>query len=96
MCLTIPQGPETIILQLAGQGDDAEEQSNLPHSNLQKQHCRKSFLLKEGCASQTCSVRGIDLQGMIAEFQWSMKEAFSCSGKAGADIFLCAEAGQDG
>lgn len=96
MCLTIPQDPEMIILQLAGQGGDAEEQLNLPHSNLQKQHCRKSFLLKEGCASRMCRVKGIDLQGMVAKFQWSMKEAFSCSGKAGADTFLCAEAGRGG
>lgn len=65
-----------IVLQLAGQGGDAEEQPNLPSSNLQKQRCRKSFLPKEGCASRTCWVKGLDLQGMAAEFHWSTKEAF--------------------
>lgn len=96
MCLTIPQDPEMIILQLVGQRGDDEEQFYLPHSSLQKQHCRKSFLLKEVCARQTCSVKGVDLQGTIAKFQWSMKEAFSCSGKPGDDTFLCAESGWDG
>lgn len=66
-----------MILQLAGQGGDTEEQLNLPSSNLQKQHCRESFLLKEGCASQTCWAKELDLQGMTAEFHWSRKEAFS-------------------
>lgn len=46
MCLTIPQDPEMIILQLAGQGGDAEEQLNLPHSSLQKTALQKELLVE--------------------------------------------------
>lgn len=66
-----------IVLQLAGQSGDIEEQLNLPSYNLRKQCCRKSFLPKEGCASRTCWAKELDHQGMVAEFHWSMKEAFS-------------------
>lgn len=60
-----------IVLHLSGQGGDTEEQLNLPSSNLRLQRCRKSFLLKEGCASRTCWAKGLELQGMAAEFHWN-------------------------
>jgi len=90
--LTIPQDAEMIALQLTGQGGDTQVQPNFPSSSLRMQRCRKSFLPKEGCASQSCWAKGLDLQGMVVEFHWSTKQAFSWSGKAGADTFLCAEA----
>lgn len=82
--LTIPQDAEMIVLQLAGQGGDAEEQLNLPSSSLQKQRCRKSFLPKEGLCQSDVRGEGIRSSGNGCRISLEHEGGFQLIWKSGS------------
>lgn len=94
MCLTIPQDSEMIILQLAGQGGDAEEQLNLPHSSLQKTALQKELLVEGRLCQPDVQCEGNRSSGNDSKISVEHEGGFQLLWKSRADTFLCA--GQDG